>query len=107
MSSPVEEAVKVLAEFEADLERIKAESVDAKKRLSKLVADEGDKAMKLALAKAHDVAAKQVQKAREDAEQEASSIADRGNEELSRLKERISKRSEEALRLVSEHLLGD
>jgi vacuolar-type H+-ATPase subunit H len=107
MSSAVEEAIKVLAEFESELEEIREESVDARKRLSKIAKDEGDKAMKLALARAHAIAEEQIRKAREDAEREADSISKKGEEALAGLKEKISKRSEEALRLVSEHLLGD
>src|SRR5436853_301119 len=56
MAQVTEEAVKALAEFEADLDRIKSDASEAKKRLVKAAADEAEKAKSDALAKAQELA---------------------------------------------------
>ena len=56
MTQVIEEAVKALAEFEAELDRIKTDASEAKKRLVKAAADEAEKAKSDALAKAQELA---------------------------------------------------
>jgi vacuolar-type H+-ATPase subunit H len=103
----VEEAVKVLAAYESELDRVKAEAVESKKRLLKVAADEGDRARKEALAKAQAMADERVAKVRKEAETEAAAILDKGKSSLKLLNSRIAKKSDEALELVTKHLLGD
>jgi vacuolar-type H+-ATPase subunit H len=103
----VEEAVKVLAAYESELDRVKAEAVESKKRLLKVAADEGDRARKEALAKAQAMADERVAKVRKEAETEAAVILDKGKSSLKLLNSRIAKKSDEALELVTKHLLGD
>src|SRR2546428_3665490 len=71
MAQVIEEAVKALAEFEADLDRIKSDASDAKKRLVKAAADEAEKAKIDALAKAQELANERVRVAKQEAEREA------------------------------------
>ena len=107
MSSVVEEAVKVLAIFESELDRVKSEAIESKKRLLKVAVDEGDRARKEALAKTQSMAEEKIAKARHEAETEASAILVKGKSSLKSLNSRISKKSDEALELVTKHLLGD
>ena len=109
MSSPsvVEEAVKVLAAFESELDRVKAETVESRKRLLKVAADKGEGARKQALAKAQAMADERIAKARQEAETDAVAILEKGKSSLKALNSRIAKKSDEALELVTSHLLGD
>ena len=107
LSSAVEEAVKVLVAFEGELDRVKAEAVESKKRLLKVASDEGERARKMALAKAQAMMEERIAKARKDAEAEAEVILEKGKSSLKSLKSRIGERSEKALELVTNHLLGD
>ncbi len=107
LSSVVEEAVKVLAAFESELDRVKSEALESKKRLLRVAAEEGDRARKGALAKAQAMAEERIAKAREEAETEAAAILEKGKSSLKSLNSRIAKRSDEALELVTNHLLGD
>ncbi len=107
MSSVVEEAIKVLAAFEAELDRVKLEATEAKKRLMKVAVDQGERARDDALAKARSMAEERIRKARQDAEAEASVILEKGQSSLASLNSRISEKSDIALELITKHLLGD
>ncbi len=107
MSSVVEEAIKVLAAFEAELDRVKLEATEAKKRLMKVAVDRGERARDDALAKARSMAEERIRKARRDAEAEASVILEKGQSSLASLNTRISEKSDVALELITKHLLGD
>ncbi len=107
MSSVVEEAIKVLAAFEAELDRVKLEATEAKKRLMKVAVDQGEKARDDAFAKARSMAEERIRKARRDAEAEASMILEKGQSSLASLNSRISEKSDAARELITKHLLGD
>ncbi len=107
MSSVVEEAIKVLAAFEAELDGVKLEATEAKKRLMKVAVDQGEKARDDALAKARSVAEQRIRNARRDAEAEAAVIVEKGRSSLVSLNARISEKSDVALELITKHLLGD
>lgn len=107
MSSVVEEAIKVLAAFEAELDGVKSEAIEARKRLLKVAIDQGEKAREEALAKARSMAEMRIRNARRDAEAEAAMIIERGRSSLASLNARISEKSDVALKLVTKHLLGD
>src|SRR3989441_9925412 len=106
MTQVIEEAVKALAEFEADLDRIKSDASEAKKRLVKSATDEAEKAKIDALAKAQELANERVRVAKEEAERQATEITKKGEESLNRLKAATLKRKEEAVDLAVRRLLG-
>jgi len=106
MTQALEEAVKALAEFEAELDRIKTDASEARKRLVKTAADEAEKAKGDAVAKAQELADGRVKVAKQEAEGEAAEIAKRGEESLNRLKAATLKRKEEAVELTVRRLLG-
>src|SRR5213593_4358023 len=100
MTQVIEEAVKALAEFEAELDRIKTDASEAKKRLVKTAADEAERAKSDALAKAQELANERVRSAKQEAERAAGEIANKGEESLNRLKAATSKRRDEAVELA-------
>ena len=106
MTQVIEEAVKALTEFEAELDRIKTDASEAKKRLVKTAADEAEKAKSDALAKAQQMADERVRVAKQEAERTAEEIAKRGEGLLKRLKALTLKRKEEAVELAVRRLLG-
>ncbi len=106
MTQTIEEAVKALAEFEAELERIKSEASEAKKRLLKTATDEAERAKLAAVAKAQRIADERLKVAKREAEKEAESIARKGEASLNELKATISRRKAEAVELAMRRLLG-
>ena len=106
MTQVIEEAVKALAEFEAELDRIKTDASEAKKRLVKAAADEAEKAKSDALAKAQELANERVRVAKQEAERGAEEVAKKGEESLNGLKAATLKRKEEAVELAVRRLLG-
>lgn len=106
MTLTVEEAVKTLAEFEAELERIKAEALEAKRLLVKTAMGEAERAKGEAIAKAQELASERVRTGKEEAGRTAGEISRRGEESLNRLKAAASRRKEEAVDLVVRRLLG-
>jgi vacuolar-type H+-ATPase subunit H len=107
MSRVVEGTVEVLVEFESALDRIKSEASDAKKRMVKNASDLAASAKASALSRAHEIASRRVEAARSEAEAEADSIRGRGNAEMKKFEETISKRKREAAELVTRRLLGE
>src|SRR2546427_6190074 len=106
MTQVIEEAVKALAEFEAELERIKTDASEAKKRLVKTAADEAEKAKGDAVAKAQELVDERVKVAKQEAERGGEEVAKKGEESLNRLKTATLKRKEEAVELAVRRLLG-
>ncbi len=106
MTQTIEAAVKALAEFEAALEKIKSEALEAKRRLVKTALDEAERAKGEAIAKAQELANERVRTGREEAGKTAGEITKRGEESLNRLKAAALKRKEEAVDLVVRRLLG-
>ena len=107
MSKVVEETVKALVEFEATLDRVKTEAQDAKKGMVKKSGEWAAAAKAKALAEAQGTADDRLAAARKEAEAEAESIRRKGQDEMKRFEESISKRRKDAADLVTRRLLGE
>lgn len=107
MSSPIEETVKALVEFESELDAAKAAVSEAKVKTMKDAADWAETAKASAISKAQEIAAKAVAKAREDAEAEAAKIRKKGESDLTAFESSISKHKSKAAELVAARLLGE
>ena len=107
MSRVVEDTVKALIEFESTLDRVKAESAEAKKHMIKSSGEWAASAKNTTLARAQEIAAQRLEAARREAESEAETIRKRGQAEMKRFEESISKRKKEAAELVTKRLLGE
>jgi len=107
MSRAVEETIKALVEFESALDGVKSESAESKKRMIKDAGEWAASAKNKALAKAREIAAQRLAAARREAEAEAESIRRRGESEMKRFEESISRRKKDATELVTKRLLGE
>lgn len=107
MTSAIEDTVKVLIEFESELDRAKVEATEAKRRTSKEAADWAEAAKNEAISKAQEIAIQRVAAARRDAESEAARIRKKGESDLEAFESSISKRRSEAAELVASRLLGE
>ena len=106
MSSAIEATVKALVEFEAELDRAKADLSDAKKRAMKGALDWAEAARASAVSKAQELASAKVAKAREEAEAEAREIREKGEITLKEFEASISKHRAKAVHLAASRLLG-
>jgi vacuolar-type H+-ATPase subunit H len=106
LSSVVEEAIKILVNFEAELDKIKEQVMEAKKDLMRTSSEEGEKARKEVLARVQVIAEENIRRAREEAEREAKSILFKGEESLKVLREKISRRNKDAIELVVKYLMS-
>jgi len=107
MPSAIESTVKALVEFEAELDRAKAEVSEAKRRTMKDAVDWAEEAKAAALSKAQSIAAAGVSKAKEDAEAEAATIRRKGESDLRAFESSISNNGAKAAKLVAARLLGE
>ena len=107
MSKVVEETIKALAEFESALDRVREESQDAKKDMLKNSGEWAAEAKAKALAGAQGVAEGRLSTARREAEAEAESIRKKGQADMKKFEESISRRKKEAAELVTKRLLGE
>lgn len=107
MSSAIEATVRALAEFEAELERAKAEASEAKRKALKDALEWAEAARSSAISKAQEVASGKVAKAKEDAEAEAREIRKKGARSLGAFEASISKHRAEAVVLAASRLLGE
>ncbi len=107
MSSAIEQTVKALVEFEAQLDSAKAELLDAGKRTTKEASDWAEAAKTTAMSRAQDIASRAVATAREEAEAEADRIRKKGESNLKAFESSIAKNREEAAELVASRLLGE
>jgi len=106
MSSAIESTVKALVEFEAELDRAKAEVTDAKKRAMKESLDWAEEAKASAVSRAQEIASERVTKAKEEAEAEAKVIREKGALSLKTFEASISKRRSQAAELAASRLMG-
>lgn len=107
MSSAIELTVKALVEFEAQLDRAKAELLDAGKRASKDAADWAEAAKSAAIARAQEMASRNIAAAKEEAESEAEKIRKKGESDLRAFESSMAKHRAKASRLVASRLLGE
>ena len=91
MPQTIAETVKALTEFEAELDRVKGEAAEAKKRLVKDAGDWAESAKNNALAEAQRISADFLSEARAEAEAEAEVIRKRGQAATARFSDSISK----------------
>lgn len=107
MSAAIEQTVKALVEFEAQLDSAKAALVDAGKRTTKDAADWVETAKAAAIAKAQEMASRNVAAARGEAGAEADKIRKKGETDLKSFEGSISKNRSKASELVALRLLGE
>lgn len=107
MSTAIEQTVKALVDFEAQLDSAKAELAEAGKRTAKESAEWAEAARATAVSKAQEIAARNVAKAKEQAESEAKSIRKKGDEDLKAFEDSITKNRGRATKLVAARLLGE
>jgi vacuolar-type H+-ATPase subunit H len=107
MTSAIESTVKALVEFEAALDRAKAEATDGKRRTTKEAVEWAEEAKSSAISKAQAIASARVSKAKEDAEAEAQVIKKKGEADLKSFESSISRNRSKAAELVAARLLGE
>ncbi len=107
MPHVIEETVKALTEFEADLDKAKAEVLDTRKKMVKDAADWVESARASAIAEAQKLADQRLSQARKHAEAEAAEIRRKGQAVAKQFAESLSKRKSEATELVVSRLLGE
>jgi vacuolar-type H+-ATPase subunit H len=105
--SAVEQAVKVLIDFEQELGRIKQDATESRKRFQVIAEEEGEKAKRDVLAKVRQLADERIARARKEAGAEASEIISKGEGSLKDMKEQISKKRAAAVEAVVKQLLGE
>jgi vacuolar-type H+-ATPase subunit H len=107
MGSPIEATVKVLVEFESELDRMKAEALEAKKKMIKDAIGLAESARSTAISKAQQQVSERLAKARAESEGEAESIRKRGESSLKSFEAAISMRKAKAVEKVVGRLLGE
>lgn len=107
MPQTIADTVKALAEFEAELDRVKGEAAEAKKNLVKDAGDWAEAARNSAIAEAQALASQRLSEARTEAEAEAAEIRKRGEAATKKFAESISKNKKAASELVLRRLLGE
>lgn len=107
MASVIEETVKALVEFESQLDRVKAESADAKKKMVKDATDWSESSRSAAISKAQELASSRLAKAREEADADAAQIKKKGEGSLKSFEASLSKHKSKASEVVAARLLGE
>jgi vacuolar-type H+-ATPase subunit H len=107
MSTAIEETLKALTEFEAQLDSAKADAAEAKRLMIKNASDWGAAAKASAIADAQRIAAETISAARKEAESEAEKIRKEGQVSMKKLEESLSRRRAAASELVTKRLLGE
>ena len=107
MSAAIEQTVKALVEFEAQLDGAKAELMEAGKKAAKEAAEWAEAAKATAISRAQEIAAQNVAKAKEQAESEAERIRKKGDADLKAFENSIAKNRAKATELVAARLLGE
>ena len=106
MTSAIEETVKALIEFESELDRVKAEASDTKRKMLKDASEWAASANASAVAKAQEIAADRMAKAKAEADAEADSIRKKGESSLKSFEVSISKNKSKAASQVVARLMG-
>jgi vacuolar-type H+-ATPase subunit H len=107
MGSLVETTVKALIEFESELDRTKAEALEARMRMIKDAEGLAVSAKSYAISKAQQLASERIARARAEAEAEAESITKKGESSLKSFEASISRRKTKATEGVVSRLLGE
>ena len=106
MGSPIEATVKALIEFESELDSMKAEALEIKKKMVKDAVGLAESARLSAISKAQQQASERLAKARAEAEGKAESIRKKGESSLKSFEASISARRAKAIEKVVDRLLG-
>ena|GEM_PF-501549 len=107
MGSPIEATVRALFEFESELDRMKAEALEAKKKMIKDAVGLAESARSAAISKAQQQVSERLAKARAESEGEAESIRKKGESSLKSFEAIISMRKGKAIEKVVARLLGE
>jgi vacuolar-type H+-ATPase subunit H len=107
MGSLIEATVKALIEFESELDRMKAETLEAKKKMVTYAEGLAESAKSDTISKAQQQVSERLARARAEAEGEAESIRKKGESSLRSLEASISKRKAKAIEEVVGRLLGE
>ena len=107
MVSLIEATVKVLIEFESELDRMKAESLEAEKKMVKDSVGLAESARLAAISKAQQHVSERLAKARAEGEGAAESIRRKEESSLRIFEASISKRKAKAIEDVEARLLGE
>ncbi|MGD0477703.1 MAG: hypothetical protein ABSB29_06000 [Nitrososphaerales archaeon] len=107
MGSLIEATVKALIEFESELDRTKAEALEAKKKMVKYAEGLAESAKSDTISKAQQQVSERLAKARAEAEGEAESIRKRGELSLKNFEASIYGRKVKAIEEVVGRLLGE
>jgi vacuolar-type H+-ATPase subunit H len=107
MPQTIADTVKALTEFEAELDKVKAASMEAKKKLLKDAGEWADAARSNATEEAQRIASQRISEARKEAEEEAAEIRKKGQIATKKFAESIAKNKKAASELVVQRLLGE
>jgi vacuolar-type H+-ATPase subunit H len=107
MTTIVEDTVKALMEFEAELDKINSAASDARKKLVKDASDWAESAKTSAVSKAQETAAGRISSARAEAEAEAVGIRKKGSDSLEKFEGSLSKHMAKSVELVVSRLMGE
>jgi vacuolar-type H+-ATPase subunit H len=107
LTQTVEETLKALTEFEADLDKIKSQASAAKQKIFKMVEADALAARASAMESAQSLAKERLESARQAAETEADALRKRGEHSLKKFKDKITKKKDDAVEEVLRQLLTD
>ncbi len=107
MSKTIEDTLKALVEFESELDVARADASEARIQMVKKAGEWAERAKADAIAKAQQVAAETLARARDEAEKEAESIRKKGEAALKGFQGSISKHQSDAAQMVAKILLGE
>jgi V/A-type H+/Na+-transporting ATPase subunit G/H len=107
MTQAIEETIKALTEFEAELDSVGAEAMDAGKRLQRSAAEWAEAAKERAVSRAKQLAEARIAEAKKGAEKEAEDITKKAQSSLKKYEESMSKRKSAAVEAVLARLLGE
>ena len=107
MGSLIEATVKALIEFDSELDRMKAEALEVKKKMVKDAVGLAESAKSTAISKAQQQVSERLAKARAEGQGEAESIRKNGESSLRSFEATISKRKAKAIEKVVSRLLGE
>ncbi|QQG48102.1 MAG: hypothetical protein HY247_04910 [archaeon] len=106
MSSAVQDTIKALVEFEAELDGAKSAATEASRRLLKDAEEWATSAKSSSLSNAQEKASGRLAKARAEAEKDADRIRAKGAEDLKAFEGSISRRKSKAADHVVSRLMG-
>ena len=107
MGSLIEATVKALIEFESELDRMKAEALEAKNKMVRDAGGLAESARSAAISKAQHHVSERLDRARAEGEVASESIRKKGESSLKIFEASISKRKAKAIREVVGRLLGE